>query len=77
MYRRLEKAFNNSRVGWSAQKITELFKNFKVGRDLGEQIVTEGFQEFQSGGKWLKSNDSRVARSHLSVQKVTERFQEF
>ena len=56
MYRRLAKAFNNSKVGGSAQKVTELFKNFKVGgTDLGEQNVTKGFQEFQSRGSDLSA----------------------
>ena len=75
MYRRLENAFNSSRVEGSAQKV---FKNFKVGgTDLVEQNVTEGFQGFQSRGKWLKCNDSRVEKSDLSAQKVIERFQKF
>ena len=34
------------------RRLKKVFRNFKVGgSDLSAQKVTEGFQEFQSGGK--------------------------
>ena len=55
MYRRLQKAFKNSRVGGTdvnVQKVRKGFNNSRVGGS--EPKVTERFQEFQSSGKTLK-----------------------